>query len=51
MCVCVYVCVCVCVCMYVCVCVGVCLHACTDPIIMVFVPGVEYGFVCVYNVM
>ena len=22
---------------------------CTDPIILVFVPGVEYGFLCVYK--
>ena len=43
------VCVCVCVCVYVCVCA--CVRACADPIIMVFVPGVEYGFLCVYNVM
>ena len=31
--------------------VAVCVRACTDPIIMVCVPGVEYGFLCVYNVM
>ena len=24
---------------------------CADPIILVFVPGVEYGFLCVYKVM
>ena len=46
--VCVCVCVCVCV-LYVCVCVCMCVHA--DPNILVFVPGVEYGFLCVYNVM
>ena len=49
------VCVCVCVCVFVCVCVCVCVlvHVCVraDPIILVFVPGVEYGFLCVYNVM
>ena len=41
-CVCVYVCMHACVCVRVCVCVCVCVHA--DPIIVVFVPGVEYGF-------
>ena len=48
----VHVCVCVCVhaCVHVCVCVRVCVW-CTDPIILVFVPGVEYGYLCVYNVM
>ena len=46
------VCVCVCVCVHVCVCVCVCVYVwCTDPIILVFVPGVEYGFLCVCNVM
>ena len=48
-------CVCVCVCMRVCVCVCmhacVCVRACADPIILVFVPGVEYAFLWVYNVM
>ena len=38
------VCVCVCVCMHVCV-------WCTNPIILAFVSGVEYGFLCVYNGM
>ena len=38
-----------CVCM--CVCVCVCARARADPIILVFVPGVEYRFLCVYNVM
>ena len=33
------------------VCACVCEHLCTDPIIMVFVLGVVYGFLCVYNVM
>ena len=28
-----------------------CVHARAGPIILVFVPGVEYGFLCVYNVM
>ena len=63
MCVCVYVCVCVCVhvcvCAYVrvCVCACVCVCGCgcvctnADPVILAFVPGVEYGFLCVYNVM
>ena len=54
MCVCVFVCVCmrVCVCVCVCVCVRVCVCVwCADPIILVFVPGVEYVFLCVYNVM
>ena len=42
----------VCVCAYVCFCAGVCVCVwCADPITMVFVPGVEYGFLCVYNVM
>ena len=41
--------VCACVCVSVCACV--CEHLCTDPIIMVFVLGVEYGFLCVYNVI
>ena len=46
-------CVCVCVCKRVCVCVCVraracvCVCACADPIIMMFVPGVEYEFMCV----
>ena len=48
-------CVCVCVCVYVCVCVCVYvhtrMHTCVDPIIPVFVPDVDYGFLCVYNVM
>ena len=47
-------CVCVCACVRVsvrvCVCVCDCVW-CADPIILVFVPGVEYGFLCVYNVM
>ena len=36
-----------------CVCVHVHVHAPmhADPIIVVFVPGVAYGFLCVYNVM
>ena len=50
-CLCVHVCVRVCVCVCVCVCVYVCARARADPIIMVFVLGVEYGFLCVYNVM
>ena len=52
-CVCVSVCACVCacVCVCVCVCVYVCARARADPIIMVFVLGVEYGFLCVYNVI
>ena len=45
-CVCVHMCVCVCLCTCVCVCVCV---WCADPIILMFVPGVEYGFLCVYN--
>ena len=49
-CMCECVCVCVCVCMHVCVCVCVCVWR-ADPVIFVFVPGVEYGFLCVYNVM
>ena len=56
-------CVCVCVfacalCLFVCVCVHVrwvcgCVYVRTraDPIIRVFVPCVEYGFLCEYNVM
>ena len=44
MCVCVYVCMRVCVCVYVCVCVCV---WCADPIILVFVPGVQFGFLCI----
>ena len=37
--------------MHVCVC-GVCVCVwCADPIILVFVPGVEYGFLCVGSVM
>ena len=48
-------CVCVCVRAHVRVCVCVCVW-CADPIILVFFccccfPGVEYGFLCVYNVM
>ena len=43
---CVCECVCECVCVCVCVCVFVCVCVC-----VVFVPGVEYGFLCVYNVM
>ena len=55
-CVCVCVCVCVSVCLCVCVCVCcvllcVCLHAHVNPVTMVFVPVVEYVFLCVYNVM
>ena len=36
---------CVCVCMHVCVraCVRACMHARADPIIMVFVPRVDYN--------
>ena len=54
MCVCVYVCVCARVCARaLCVCVCVCVYVCVraHPIIRVFVPGVEYGFLCVYNAM
>ena len=35
--------------MWACLCVCVCVLA--DPVILVFVSGVEYGFLCVYNVM
>ena len=55
--VCVHVCVCVSVCPCVCVCVRVCENVCVyvrarwDPIIMAFVPGVEYDFLCVYKMM
>ena len=38
-----------CVCVCVCVCVRARGH--TDHIILVFVPGVRYGFLCVYNVV
>ena len=31
--------------------VCVCVRVRADPVIMVFLPGVEYGFLCVYNVM
>ena len=56
---CVYVCVCVraCVracmraCVRVCACMHACVHVCADPITLVFVPGVDYGLLCVYNVM
>ena len=59
LCVCECVCVCVCVracvraCACVCVraCVRVCVRARADPIIMVFVPGVQCCSLCVYNVM
>ena len=34
-----------------CVCVCVRVRARADPVIMVFVHGAEYGFLCVYNVM
>ena len=44
-----HVCVCACVCACVCVCVCVCVVP--DPNTLVFVPGVEYGLLCVYNVM
>ena len=44
--------VCVCACVCLCVCGrGGGMRACADPIIMVFVRGVEYGYLCVYNVM
>ena len=42
---------CACVRAFVRVCVCVCVCARTDSIILVFVPGVEYGFLCVYNMM
>ena len=32
-------------------CVRACMHARADPITLVFVPGVDYGLLCVYNVM
>ena len=51
LCVCVCVCVYVCVCMHMCVCVCMCTLAYSDPFILVFVPGVEYGLLCVYNVI
>ena len=41
---CMFVCVCMCACMHVCVCASVCVCVHADPIIVVFVPGVEYGF-------
>ena len=52
--VCKRVCVCLCVCararvcvyIRVCVCVCVCVW-CADPIILVFVPGVQFGFLCI----
>ena len=40
-----------CVCACVCVCVQARARAHADPVIVVFVPGVEYGFICVYSVM
>ena len=42
-------------CVYVCVCMcaraRVCVFVRADPITLVFVPGVECGFLCVYSVM
>ena len=35
----------------VCVDVCVCVRAHVDPVMLVFVPGVEYGFLCMHNVM
>ena len=43
---------CACMCAYMHACAAcVCVQAHADPIMLVFVPGVEYGFLCVYNVI